>query len=447
MAEVMASADLAREPVGQPLVGHLVGFRRDRLDLLDACIDAPGDVVKLRIRSPAYLLKRAEDVKHVFLDAEALYAKDRRNIGARATRIFGDGLMTSTGERHRRMRQQVQPAFRHSEIGHLGEVAVQQVDAMVEGWGEGMEIDLAGEMEEFALHSLTRSIFGVDSGPELAALESGVVARRHSMTRGLSALAPLPAFLPLAVSSARRRSLKRLDKTIARLIATKEKNRPNGDLLSFFLHAEHGEVTVRDSKRIRDQALTFALAAYENVSRALTWTLLALARHRDVADRVTREVGAVLGDRRPSSGDVEGLHYTRMVLAESLRLWPPNALLNRVALREDVLPTGTRVERGAKLLLSPYVVHRDPTYYPDPLRFDPERFGEQTNRMRPSFAYFPFGAGPRVCIGRGLAIQHCSLALARLSQRVRIDLAGEPTPYVCGCLPPSFGPRMHVTVV
>ena len=345
------------------------------------------------------------------------------------------------------MRQRVQPAFRHDQMGSLGEVAVREVDAMVERWGDGAEIDLAGEMERFALGSLTRSIFGVEEGPELTALQEGVVARRHSMTRGLLALAPLPAFLPLAVTSNRRRALKRLDETIAGLIARREEAGPNGDLLSFVMDAEHGEVTASDPKRIRDQALTFALAAYENVSRALTWTLLALARHHHVADRMTREVALALGNRPPSSDDLEALRYTRMTLAESLRLWPPNALLNRVALRDDVLPTGTRLESGSKLLISPYVVHREAAYYPDPLRFDPEQFGEEASRERPRFAYFPFGGGPRVCIGRGLAIQQCTLALARLTQLVRIDLAGEPASYVCGCLPEGFGPRMRATAL
>ena len=135
-----------------------------------------------------------------------------------------------------------------------------------------------------------------------------------------------------------------------------------------------------------------------------------------------------------------------MVLAESLRLWPPNALLSRVAQRDDVLPTGRRVRAGSKLLLSPYVVHRDPRYYPDPERFDPERFAREGRRGRPRYAYFPFGGGRRVCIGRTLAIQQCTLALARLAQRVQLQVADEPGAYVCGCLPGGFGPSMRVTL-
>jgi cytochrome P450 len=438
---------VGRDVAGQPLVGHLIAFRRHRLELLDACIAAPNDVVELRIRTPAYLLKRAEDVRHVLMDDRAIYAKDSRNIGARATRIFGDGLMTSTNDRHRRMRRQVQPVFRRHAIAALGDVAVRGVDAMVDRWRGDAEIDLADEMAAFALRTLTGSIFGVESGPQFAALVNGVAARRHSMTRGLSALTPLPAFLPMALRPRRRRAIRRLDEAIERLIAArKEQAVPPRDLLSMVTDARDPDLSASDAAHVHDQTLTFALAAYENVARALTWTLLALARHPDLDARLRAEVDRVVGDRAPEDGDCVDLRYTQMVLAESLRLWPPNALLSRVAHRDDVLPTGKRVRVGSKLLLSPYVVHRDPRYYSDPERFDPERFGQEARRGRPRYAYFPFGGGNRVCIGRTLALQQCTLALARLAQRVHLEVASEPIAYVCGCLPGGFGPSTRVTL-
>lgn len=443
----LLATPVSREIAGQPLVGHLIAFRRHRLELLDACIAAPDDVVELRIRTPAYLLKRAEDVRHVLMNERAIYAKDLRNIGSRATRIFGDGLMTSSGQRHRRMRRQVQPVFRRRSMTPLGDVAVRGVDAMVDRWQREAEIDLADEMARFALRTLTGSVFGVESGPEFAALADGVAARRHSMTRGLSALIPLPAFLPMALQPGRRRAIRRLDEEVERLIAARRQRAfPPSDLLSMVMQAHDPESSAPEADNVYDQALTFALAAYENVARALTWTLLALARHPDVEDRLKAEVDRVVGDRAPEDADCVELRYTQMVLAESLRLWPPNALLSRIAQRDDVLPTGRRVRAGSKLLLSPYVVHRDPRYYPDPERFAPERFGQNGRRDRPRYAYFPFGGGRRVCIGRTLAIQQCTLVLARLAQRVQLEVADEPVAYVCGCLPRGFGPSMRVTV-
>ncbi len=436
---------MAAKVAGRPLVGHLIAFRRDRLELFESCIAAPDDVIELRIRTPAYLLKRAEDVRHVFVDRGGAYAKDRRNVDPRATRIFGYGLMTSTGASHRRMRRRIQPVFKREPLASVAAGVVREVDDMVDRWDADRPIDLADEMASFALDALMGSIFGAESEGELAVLEEGILARRHSMTRGLSAPTPLPAVLPMALRPRRRRAIRRLDEAIDRHIqARSEGGGGGGDLLSLVMSAHDEDPVPADQRQLHDHAVTFALAAFENVARALTWTIIAIAQRPEVDARIREEVCATLGDRSPAADDCADLRFTRMTLAESLRLWPPNALLSRVARRDDVLPTGKRIRAGAKILLSPYVVHRDAEYYPDPLRFDPERFSEEGSRERPPFAYFPFGGGPRVCIGRALATQQCTLVLARLAQRVRLELSHEPASYVCGCLPSGFGPAMRV---
>jgi cytochrome P450 len=432
-------------PAGRPLIGHLLAFRRDRLNLLDACVAAPGDVIELRIRAPAYLLKRAEDVQHVLVTGQSAYVKDPRNIGARATRIFGDGLMTGSGEAHRRMRQRVQPVFKRESMAQLAGAAVQGVDEMVGRWDGAGEIDLADEMTRLALGILIGSIFGVHSRPELTALANGVVARRDSMTRGLSSLIPLPASLPLALRPRRRRQIKRFDEVVEGLIeARRQRDLRNGDVLSMVMSVHQGGRSSADPRQVRDQVLTFILAGYENIARVLTWTLQALARHTDVQAKLNAGVHRVLGDRAPEVSDLPNLRYTEMTIAESMRLWPPNALITRVARRDDVLPSGTRIAAGSKLLLSPYVVHRDPSYYPDPERFAPERFDEAEGGRRPRYAYFPFGGGPRICIGQTLAIMTCTLALARMAQLARLELSGNSVGYECGCLPAGFGPQMRV---
>jgi cytochrome P450 len=433
---------------GHPLFGHLWAFRADRLDLLEACIRTPGDVIELRIRTLAYVLKRARDVRYVLVDAEHRYVKDQRNVGARATRIFGHGLMTSAGPTHRDMRRRVQPAFRRESVAALAEQAAHDVDPFIDRWTRAGEFDLAGEMTRFALRTLIGSIFGVQSGSDLEAIENGVVARRDSMTRGRASIVPLPAFLPMALRPSRRRAISDLDEVLDRVIRTPPKRvAPSTDLLSMIVDAHDARAPEWHSRQVHEHALTLVLAAYENIARALTWTFLAVAQHPDVAAKLRAEVRGVLGDRAPKVADAPYLRHTEMALAESLRLWPPNALLSRVAVRDDLLPTGTRVRAGSKILLSPYVVHRDPSWYPDPERFRPERFGEDARRGRPRYAYFPFGGGRRVCIGQRLAMLECTLVLARVAQRVRFALAGEPVSYVCGCLPGGFGPRMRVTSV
>jgi cytochrome P450 len=247
--------------------------------------------------------------------------------------------------------------------------------------------------------------------------------------------------LPIALRPSERQAIRRLDETLAELIDERRRGEAGDDLISMMIE-RHGSGS--DARRIRDEALNLGLGAHGNVARALTYTLVAIARHPDVEERVRAEVDGVVGDREPAGADGDELRWMGMVLAESMRLWPPNALMFRVARQDDVLPSGARIRAGWKILLSPYVVQRDPAYFPDPLRFDPERFGEEGRRGRPKYAYFPFGGGPRVCIGQTLSSTLCTLALARMTQRVRLELAGAAPRYACGCLEPGYGPRMRV---
>jgi cytochrome P450 len=430
---------------GHPLLGHLPVFHRDRLELLDACAASPGDVVQLRIGRPAYLLKRAEDVHHVLVTHHDAYPKGARNIGTRARRIFGTGLMTSTAEVHRQMRVRAQPAFRRDPVSRLEKGLLRSVDAMLDRWRDRDEIDLADEMNALALQSLIGAIFGVDSGSRFAAIEDGLMARRLSMGRAFAWPVTAPGFLPIALRPSERQAIRRLDQTVAELIQERRDGAAaSDDLLSMMIERHEGGRSASDPRQIRDETLNLALAAHGNVARALTYTLLAIARHPHVEESVGAEVDQVVGAREPVAGDRDGLRYTEMTLAESMRLWPPSALVFRAARQDDVLPTGTRVRAGSKILLSPYVVHRDAAYYPDPLRFDPERFSEEGRRGRPKYAYFPFGGGPRVCIGQTLSSTLCTLALARMAQRVRLELAGDTPRYACGCLEPGYGPRMRV---
>jgi cytochrome P450 len=439
-----AAPALASKPSGQPIVGHLRAYRKDRLRLLDACLRAPEDVVELRIGRRTLVPKRPEDLKHVFVIRRDAYSKSRRNVGARAKRILGDGLFTSANAPHQSMRRQVQPVFRERSIARLGEMTVRCVDAMVDRWRGAEEIDLADEMTALSLRTMVAATFGVESGAELGAFAQGLAARREAMSRTFNSLVDVPGFLPLTLSPRRRLAISDLDRRLDLMVRRQREGAEAGDTLLAMVAAAYGGGNgACDPRRVRGEALSLVLAGYENVARALTWTLLALARHGDVQAELREEVKRVLGDSTPT-GACRGLRYTDMVVSESMRLWPPNPMVFRIALEDDVLPTGTRIPAGSKLLISPYIVQRDPRNFPDPERFDPRRFDRDQRLGRPQFAYFPFGGGPRVCIGRTLATLQCRLVVARLAQRVRLELAGAAPDYVCGCLPPGFGPTMRV---
>ena len=291
---------------------------------------------------------------------------------------------------------------------------------------------------------MVAATFGVESGAELAAIERGLATRTDVMSRTFNSLVDLPGFLPLTLSPRRRRAIADLDRRLD-LIIREHRQRSDGaeDLLAMVMATHSGVDGATELRRVRGEALTLVLAAYENVARTLTWTLLGIARHDDVQTELRGEVRRLLGDSTPK-GACRELRYTDMVVAESMRLWPPNPFVFRIALADDVLPTGTSIPAGSKLLISPYIVQRDPRNFPDPERFDPRRFAREARRGRPQFAYFPFGGGPRVCIGRTLTTLQCRLVLARLTQRVRLELADSAPSYACGRLPPGFGPTMRV---
>jgi cytochrome P450 len=432
-------------PGGYPVIGHLLAFRKDKLGLLEACGAASGDVIELRIGRRTYLLRQPADVRYVYVTRHAVYAKGPRLISLRGKRISGDGVLTSVDEVHRDKRRRVQPVFRADSIAGVAHHIVREVDRTLDRWRDGIEIDLADEMSRLARATLLGCIFGVDAGREQ--LEVGVLARRRSLERARDSLVPIPAFVPIALRPRRRRVLRRLDRGLDRLIRSRSDQLTTGDdLLSMLLAVYEGGQSPTDYRRVYDEVLTLALTGYENVARVLTWTFLALARHREADEKLKAEVNRVIGRRTPGPDDWRNLRYTEMTVAESMRLWPPNPLFLRVARRDDVLPSGARIPAGSKLFLSPYVIQRDPEYFPDPLRFQPERFSEEGKRSRPRYAYFPFGGGPRVCIGQALAMLECTMALVRTAQRFRLDLIpGESAvPYTDAGLRSGRGPRMRV---
>ena len=219
-------------------------------------------------------------------------------------------------------------------------------------------------------------------------------ARDHAMSRAFAWPVTEPAFLPIAVRPRLRRAIRRLDDTVDELIREqRDRAAPEDNLLSMLMDTHAGGRAACDSRQVRDEALNLLLASHKNVARALTYTVAAVARHPEVEARMRDEVADVLGERKPTGDDWRALRYTGMVVAESLRLWPPSPLLFRVARRDDVLPTGKRIRAGSKVLLSPYVLQRDPAYYPDPERFDPERFGDEAPARAAEVRVFPVRRG------------------------------------------------------
>jgi cytochrome P450 len=437
-------------PRGLPVLGSVVHFRRDPLNFLLEMRARYGDFVRFRILGkPATLVNDPEAIKELLVTKHRNFIKSR---GLQRTKsLLGEGLLTSEGEYHLRQRRLVQPAFHRQRIASYAADMVRLAGDASTRWEQlppGEQVDIAEEMTRLTLAIVAKTLFDADveeEAPEIKEALDVAVRMFFNMvlpfTEYLENL-PLPSMLRL------KQARLRLDETIYRIIRERrESGEDHGDLLSMLLMAqdEEGDGSGMTDKQVRDEAMTLFLAGHETTANALSWAWYLLARHPEVEARLHEELDAVLQGRLPTFEDLEHLSYTRMVLSESMRLYPPAWILGRIALEECELG-GYSIPAGSIVLTSQYLMHHDERYYPDPFRFDPLRWTEEAQAGRPRFAYFPFGGGPRLCIGESFAWMEGALVLATLAQRWRPRLLpGRPVePHPLITLRPRHGIPMRL---
>lgn len=361
--------------------------------------------------------------------------------------ILGEGLLTSEDPLHLRQRRLAQPAFHRDRIARYAEVMVDRAARTRERWRDGEELDVHHEMMRLTLEVVAKTLFDADVEGEADEIGSSLTHLIDLFPLLMDPLAPLYLKMPIPSTLRFRRAVQRLDRTIYSIIAERRASgEDRGDLLSMLLLAQdvEGDGGGMTDAQLRDEAMTLFLAGHETTANALSWTWFLLAQHRDVADRLFAEVDAVLGERLPTSEDYPRLTYVEKVLAESMRLFPPAWAVSRLAL-EDVTIDDWLIPRGAVAVAVQAVMHRDARWWPDPERFDPERFTPEAKLARPKFAYFPFGGGPRICIGEGFAWMEGVLILATLAQRWRMDLLSRDVqPQASITLRPKGGTRVRV---
>jgi cytochrome P450 len=425
---------------------HLLLLRRDMLGALTALARDYGDVARIKVGPQHIVLVSHPDLIRTVLITDARrYAKGRGL--ERTKRLLGAGLLTSEGEFHLRQRRLAQPAFHKERIAAYADVMRDRAQRTSESWQDGQVIDVSHEMMRLTLEIAGTTLFGADLAAETedisAALTEAFALFRYSTLPYAELLDPLE-FLPINRRFAAARA--RLDRTIYRIIADRRASGVDGgDLLSMLLLARdtEGDGGAMTDLQLRDEALTILLAGHETTANALSWTFYLLAQHPDVATRLHAEIDTVLGDRPATADDATRLVYARAVLAESMRLYPPAWTVGRKPL-EDVALGGYRIPRHSLVLMSQWVVHRDPRWWPDPERFDPDRWLADAQASRPRLAYFPFGAGTRVCIGEAFAWMEGLVVLATLAKRWQLGLAGDQpvTPFPVITLRPRTGIRM-----
>jgi cytochrome P450 len=397
---------------GYPLVGDWPAYLRDPRALLSEVAARPGAVAEVAIPQRTLVLKRPDDVRHVLSANHANYRTTPRLTGRRGRRVIGAGVFTATNDEAGGHRREIQPLLGRRALAPLETAIRARADRMMEGWRPGASIELAPLARRLAEDVACDAVVGRDAP---AALARGLAIRRREKLRTLQGALPLPGWLPLAMAPAGRRALRDFESALAGRIADR-RARPRDDVVSGL--AARGA----DERRIRDEALSLALAGIEAVKSGTAAALMDVARHPDVARRVREEVAAADGAAEEPR---ELFPYTEQAVMESLRLDSPSPVIMRLARGEDTLPSGARVRARSRVIVSPYVLHRDPALFPDPERYDPDRFEPEARRARPSFAYIPFGAGPRACIGRNLAMLEIVLTVARVVERFELEADGD----------------------
>ena len=339
----------------------------------------------------------------------------------------------------------MQPVFYRKTVESFSRLITEGVGEMLARWAEGMELNLGCEMMGLVQRNIVKTLLGADADKDMPALLDAITIRRLYMEHVF--FSPFPEWVPSRIGWRYRQAMQCIDTIVTRAIRARRAYPTDArDLLSLLLCAKYDDGTAMTDQQVRDEVVTLLVTGYETIGEALTWTSYLLSQHPAIAAKFFAEVDEVIGGRLPSVEDLPKLPYLGMVLAESMRLYPPTWLFVRIAQAEDTLPSGATIPAGSKIYLCQYVTHRHPRYFQNPERFDPERFTETAKKDRPQFAYFPFGGGARVCIGEHFAKMEATLVLASIAQRFRLSLvpgqAIVPEPKMT--LRPRNGIRMRV---
>jgi cytochrome P450/glycosyltransferase involved in cell wall biosynthesis len=394
---------------------------RDKLGFLSRCADEYGDVVKLKIGEPTFLLNNPEDIKHLLVVNPDNYVKSPRMTSSNGKRLSGAGLLTSVGAVHLKQRRMMQPVFYRKTVESFSQTITDGIGTMLARWEDGVELDFGREMMGLVQRNIVKTVLGSDADEEMPALLDAITIRRLYMEHVF--FSPFPGWMPSRIGWAYRQAMRCIDDCVYRAIrARRARPASEEDVLSLLLRAKYHDGNGMTNEQVRDEAVTLFVTGYETIGEALTWTSYLLSQHPAIEARFIAEVDDVLGGRLPTAEDLPRLAYTGMVFAESMRLYPPTWIFIRMALENDRLPSGATIPAGSKIYLCQYVMHRNPRYFTDLERFEPERFTETAKKGRPQFAYFPFGGGARVCIGEHFAKMEGILVLAAMAQRFKLTL-------------------------
>jgi cytochrome P450 len=432
-------------PRGRFLIGSLIEISRDWLGFYKNCADEYGDVVRVHLAHvPVYLVVHPRDIETVLVTNAAKFTKseDYRALA----RVLGRGLLTSEGDFWKRQRSLIQPAFHRQSIQAYAAVMTCAGGRMLDAWKEKSERNIHEDLMRVTLEIVGQCLYGaeVTDAAERVGHAMEVVTGRFIINASLAMLFRFD--IPVRFAIREWRAIRELNGIIGGIIRERRSSgQPREDLLDMLLRARDADGNPMSDAQLRDEVMTLFLAGHETTAIALSWTCYLIAQNPDIEAKLAEELQAVLGDRVPTPEDLPRLRYTEMVLKETMRLYPAVWGIGRRAL-EDCELGGYRVPAGSNVFILQWRTQRDPRFFPDPDRFDPERWRDDPVRSGkiPRFAYFPFGGGPRVCVGASFAMMEATLLLAMIQQRFHLEIVtGHPIEiFASVTLRPKYGIRV-----
>jgi cytochrome P450 len=413
-------------PKGAPIMGVMRDFNRDQLNFIEHCRDEYGDVVWMRfLYVPAIFLYHPDDVEYVLVTNAKNFIKSTSLRSNFFQRLVGNGLLTSQGEEWKRQRRLSQPAFHRERVSSYGQVMADYTTRLTANWNDGENRDIHRDMMRLTLEIVVQCLFSADVSSDVdhvgATLKELVKPFAAQATLGwiLNNRLPTPAHLRFHALA------RKIDRVVYRIISERRATGENkGDLLSMLLSARDEDGSQMNDRQLRDEVMTLFLAGHETTALTMAWTWYLLGTHPEVEKKFHAELDEVLGGRLPAAADLPRLKFTEQITKECMRLYPPAYALGREAINECEIG-GYRVPAGTQVFMFQWATQRDSRFYDEPNAFRPERWTEDFVDQLPKYAYFPFGGGPRVCIGASFAMMEIILCLAAIGQRFRLEIDRE----------------------
>ncbi len=391
------------------------------LGFFEECFREYGDAAYFRVANRrSMLLSHPDDIERVLVTENRRFIK---NYALKFLRpLLGNGLLLNEGDAWLRQRRLIQPAFSRTRVESYAGVMLESTERMLTTWHGGQTLDIVPQMLRLTMEIAGKTLLGIELGDRFDEITRCLETTMFDFLARFGAAGLIPSWVPTLRNLRLKAAIRRLDRILQELIDERRAaGAGGGDFLSLLLHAKD-EVDGQgiSDRQVRDEVMTMFLAGHETTAMTLCWTWMLLAENPEIQERVRTEALDVLGDNRPEAADVARLTFCEQVIRESMRLYPPAYAVGRRPL-EDVTIGEHFIPAGVNVLMSQWIVQRDPRWYDEPLRFHPDRWADGLASRLPKYAYFPFGGGPRVCIGNTFAMFEATLVLAMIARQFRLE--------------------------